>query len=109
MIRNATVAATLLIALSCAMPAVAALDKKQEQICSAMSSSAETIMQDRQRGADMQAVMERALEANAIYEDVVVEAYDAPRYATKKHQRREVKRFKNRWYGICHRAMSSSG
>ena len=105
-LKEAITAAILLAASSCATPAVAALDEKQEQICSAMSSSAETIMQERQRGADMQALMQRAIEANAIYEDVVVEAYDAPRYATKRHQRREIKRFKNRWYAICHRAMS---
>jgi len=96
------------ILLSCFAGHSVAADKNEEAIgpsdirarCENFSEMAGQIMGYRQDGGEMAEAMKIA-DGNGLIEQMVVQAFDIPRFSTERHQRRQVVEFKNKAYAKC--------
>ena len=86
----------LTLAILMALSTTASADR-----CKGVADLAEAMMNARQEGVPMQAVMAGA--TTPIHEIMVVEAYEAPRYTTKEFQKRETQNFSDKWYMSCYK------
>lgn len=73
--------------------------------CNSISSLAETIMKQRQNGAPMSEMMRIAGEAGGaigkVGEELVIMAYDKPRYTTENYQQRVIEDFRDSAHLEC--------
>lgn len=67
--------------------------------CNSVSELAEVIMEHRQAGTDMAKIMGTAQEDAT--RQVIIMAYDSPRFHTERNQQRAVQDFKNDAYLAC--------
>jgi hypothetical protein len=75
--------------------------------CGQIGDLAETVMTVRQNGAEMSGLMNIMLKEEAtkvIGKQMVIDAYETPRYNMLENQKREVSEFKNEWYLLCIKA-----
>lgn len=94
----------VMVALAAAVvPGLSAAAEWQEQ-CSNLSGLAETVMEKRQAGVAMSAMMEVAGD-KALIQEVVVQAYETPRYSTRRVKRETVQDYRDEWYRYCAKAM----
>lgn len=68
--------------------------------CKSVESLSKVIMENRQNGVPMSKQMGIAEDSKMI-QKIVIEAYDTPKYSTKKHQNRTINEFSNKWYSGC--------
>ena len=73
---------------------------KLREVCNTMNDTAGTIMGNRQDGRSMSDLMKLA-NGNKIIEELIIAAYDSPRYRTKAHQTKSVEDFKNEVFLDC--------
>lgn len=70
--------------------------------CDSIAEMAGIIMTNRQAKESMSAVMDAATKSGStLAQDMVIEAYDVPDYATEEYQRTAVTKFSNKWYSRC--------
>lgn len=77
---------------------------KSPENCNSTAKMAGTIMQARQAGMDMGKVLETSSSSEAFaskVRDLVVAAYESPRYSTEKNKARAVEDFRNDAYLAC--------
>lgn len=92
----------LLISAAVAMSLTAQAEEKQD-ICGMVNELAGSIMSARQRGVDMAQAMKLAgenAEADFIRQ-IIIAAYEKPRYSVAENQQAAVTDFKNSVYLIC--------
>lgn len=82
-------------------------DEKIEK-CKSVAGVAELIMQGRQAGIEMEAlitIVQTGEDANAnkVIKLMIIEAYDSPRYSTPEYIRRAMIDFKNKWFLFCYK------
>lgn len=74
-------------------------------VCNSISSLAETIMKQRQNGAPMSEMMRIAGEAGGalgkVGEELVIMAYEKPRYRTENYQQRAIEDFRDSAHLEC--------
>jgi len=93
----------ILILLS--IPTVSFAGEKWEEKCAVISNLAYVIMEARQNGAPMQKIMEKVV-GTKIYERMVFEAYETPRFNTEEYQTDAENDFRDRWYLLCSKNLS---
>jgi len=73
--------------------------------CKALQETAETIMEARQEGHRMSALMEWAQHndatVEAYQEALVKDAYNVPNYSSDRYQRKAIRDFGNEVYKVC--------
>jgi len=74
---------------------------KQER-CANVAQLAETVMQQRQRGASMRELMSRVPD-NDVARRIIMAAYEEPRYNTREYQQNEIRDFENKYFLECMR------
>lgn len=93
-----------------ATPAAAQLSAADEQLCTEISKTSETIMTARQRGIPMRDVMQvllnSSLSENATDAMVMVvnNAYKEPKFATSRNQKETAVEFGSKQYRLCREA-----
>ena len=79
-----------------------------QEKCSMMATLAESVMSARQTGVELQTLMETMTEAGGamgkIGQELLILAYDQPRYTTEKIQRRTIDEFRDDAYLECAKA-----
>lgn len=92
----------LLIAAAVAMSLTAQAEEKQD-ICGIVNELAGSIMSARQRGVDMAQAMKAAGENAEVdfIRQIIIAAYEKPRYSVAENQQAAVNDFKNSVYLIC--------
>lgn len=75
-------------------------------VCASFGKLARTIMEARQFGAPMREVMATIIEGeeSRVTEQIIIRAYDVPRYTTTQYQEREIVDFENLVYADCLKA-----
>lgn len=74
--------------------------------CEDRADLAREVMASRQAGVPIADVIRLAKESNAYTKatrDLILRAYEAPRYQTEEHQQREITEFENAAYVACAR------
>jgi hypothetical protein len=71
-------------------------------LCEEVADLASTTMASRQSGAPMANVM--SMSEDPSFEDIVISAYERPRYTTQEHQQRAIQNFRDEWYLDCVKA-----
>jgi hypothetical protein len=69
-------------------------------LCNKLNETAQSIMEDRQEGVSMKKLMEIA-KGNKLIENIIIAAYDRPRYYTKEMQIKSVEDFRDEIYLYC--------
>lgn len=72
-------------------------------MCEAAAEIAETIMERRQTGTSMAKMIEVA-DDNELVEQIIIAAYDSPRYSTDRIQQRAAAEFRDEVYLQCVKA-----
>lgn len=78
-----------------------------DEYCAQIESLAKTTMTFRQSGGEMSVIMGIMLKGEAtkvIGKQMVMDAYEVPRYSMVENQKREVSDFANEWYLMCVKA-----
>ena len=76
--------------------------------CEDKAKLAAKIMDGRQDGFSMSEAMAIATKhKNIIMEQMIIEAYDTPRFSTGELVQSTISDFRDRWYGKCFKALSS--
>jgi len=68
--------------------------------CASLGKLAEQIMTDRQNGIS-RATMIGAVQSKYLFEYMIIEAYDVPRYSTDRMQKKSIEEFRDRIYQEC--------
>ena len=78
-------------------------DDDWQEICQGWGTLAEAVMDGRQAGVSMQDMIDAVIteDTDSLILDLVIEAYESPRYSVPENQRREIQDFKNKWYLGC--------
>lgn len=76
-----------------------------DDYCSELGKLAKTVMEVRQGGMSMATVMQVfAKDDNEIYKQMVISAYESPRFTVDSYIQRNVEEFSNEWYLMCVKA-----
>ena len=70
------------------------------ELCASVSELAKTTMQGRQGGAPMNKLMETA-KGNKLIEELIILAYDSPRYGTESMRAKSIENFRDKAYLEC--------
>jgi hypothetical protein len=92
----------VLLAITAQPLALSAAEEKAtwREKCDTFSDVAEYIMTNRQQGVSMRNTM-KAVEVIDWAEEVVIFAYESPRYSTEDMQQRAIRDFTDEWYLRC--------
>ncbi|MGX9996688.1 hypothetical protein [Vibrio sp. JZG120] len=74
------------------------------EICEKYGSLATSIMNNRQVGVSMSKMME-AVDGDKLLQNLIIEAYDSPRFSTDKMQKKATERFRDDTYLACVKSM----
>ena len=87
-----------------AMPVQAADWRKA---CGNVGDLATDIMKSRQSGLSMAKMMEAVAQVgeNPLVDEMIISAYDSPRYSTERMQKRAVEEFRDKFYLDCVKIM----
>lgn len=110
---------TILTAAALALSPLPALSQPTQAdvdlVCGAAESLAGNIMDARQSGASMSALLQavtidgNAPEANSLARALVTDAYSRPAFRSAEYQERATRDFANAAAVTCHQAMSGAG
>ena len=98
MLKNIIIAASLI-----ATPLAA--ETSDQDLCVRFGETAGLIMENRQVGTPISTLMEIA-DGNELMIELIMEAYDSPRYSTPGNQANAVLDFANEAMSACYRIMS---
>lgn len=85
--------------------AYAQISKEDKELCSSISRTAGTAMMARQNGASMAKLMEEDLKGmQTLWEMMVEEAFQTPRFSTPSNRQRAEDDYANEWYLRCIRS-----
>ena len=90
----------LAIAIWVSVSVAYAADSKWTETCKAVSEIAEKVMDGRQKGVAFSRMIDID-KANTLWQEMVISAYDSPRYQTPEIQIRAAQEFRDEWYGRC--------
>lgn len=79
------------------------------EVCSALGGAAKRAMESRQVGVSMEKLVESLPEegpTRKLLLDILIMAYEKPRYSTEKYRSESIKDFENLWYVQCIKTMS---
>lgn len=76
--------------------------EKMRSVCTSVSVLAEITMKERQLGAPMREMMNRA-NGRQPNEDIVIAAYQHPAYSTAEIRQKTINEFADNWYLQCAR------
>lgn len=82
------------------IPMANAEDLNHDALCNQLSTAAEYVMEQRQKGAAMREMMS-VLPDNDMYREMVNLAYDEPLYTTDEYIQRAITEFGNDTYQFC--------
>ena len=88
----------ILLVLVLALTASNAYSSEWKEKCKSISELAEMIMQSRQDGESMAKMIDSTGDGP---NNLIIAAYDKPRYSTKKHQQRTIEDFRDSVYLEC--------
>jgi hypothetical protein len=77
---------------------------KTDERCSELAEFSQTVMEARQRGIDMQRLIQLS-QGNELAIRIIIEAYDVPRYRTSEYQQNAVTEFANKIQVTCYKAL----
>lgn len=69
------------------------------ETCDGFSEHAELIMQARQLGISMAEAMGKT--DSKVHEEMIIAAYEKPRYSTDRMQQKAIEDFRDHWYLRC--------
>ena len=93
---------TAIFILAMAMPVMA--EEDAHTICSAWGALAESVMQGRQNGVPMQAMIEVLIDPeDVVINRMMIEAYETSRFSTHDYQQRAISTFRDAWYLDCYK------
>lgn len=75
------------------------------EVCDSIAGLAGTVMEARQKGGDMAAMVKIANGHKAVLA-IVRDAFNTPRYSTPAIIEHTVSEFRNRWYSVCLESVS---
>lgn len=78
-------------------------ESSSEDPCVTISRLAEKIMENRQAGIAMTDMMKIA-DSNELIRQMIIAAYEEPRFSSDKHQRNAVMDFRNQIELVCYKA-----
>lgn len=81
-------------------------DVDKAEYCATISKLSETVMTTRQRGISLNQMLEVTSEATAgdeLAKQMILDAFDQPRFSTASLQVRTIEDFRDKWTLICHR------
>lgn len=84
-------------------PVVASSPRSTPSNCGPLADNAALIMKARQAGKDMAKVLEAVGDAGGVQKerDLVIRAYESPRFSTEKNKTRAIDDFRNDIYLAC--------
>jgi len=71
-----------------------------QETCKAYQELAKTIMNNRQEGIDLNAMIEQA-KGNKPFEKLIIKAYRMPRFSTEKFKQQSINDYGNSVYLMC--------
>ena len=86
----------LALTLIASMPATAQVS----EFCKSITDISETIMEKRQDGVKMIDML-NLVKDNGVVKDIVLDAYDFPKFSTDENKREMVSDFSDRWLMAC--------
>lgn len=104
-------AATLVLVatLGFATCAGARAEADMQTVCSHLSRTAASFMRARQAGVSMARTMSIIKKNDELYRNVVIEAYEVPRFDTEEGRQRQVDDFGDAWFLKCAQAYAERG
>lgn len=96
----------VVIGLWAAMPVSAIAAEDWTAKCKSVSELAQTIMKSRQAGVSMSSLIDMEIDPGirALVTNMVMEAYDSPRYNTEDIKQQTISDFRDEWYLKCAKA-----
>jgi hypothetical protein len=97
------VLAALVLAVTVS-PALAA----PEEACAGHAAFAREMMESRQAGVpitELVALVKELGDYTALNQEIILQAYEAPRFTTQEHQRRQITEFQDTVYVACMRQL----
>jgi len=97
---------TAIAAIALLLPSVAIADPTPHEFCTGIAGLAEAVMEGRQNGTPMPAMMDVAAqgndsEMNRITEALIIDAFGHPRYSTERVKQSTIGDFANSAYLSC--------
>ena len=80
----------------------------QADPCTSVGDVAEQIMTHRQAGRAISQLMP-LVDGNPLFIQMLLQAYQEPRFGTRDFQQREIEDFRNLWEIGCYQAMTEKG
>ena len=74
-----------------------------DNTCTIWGNLAESSMVARQKGYPLSKLLEK-IKGNDLIREVIIGAYEEPRYRTQTYKRIAVQNYRNKWELICYRA-----
>ena len=97
--KRTIIAATIMIA---ALATQSRAETQSDDPCVIWGDLAENAMTARQAGVPMSTSM--SVSTNDLVREVIMGAYDVPRFGSEGFQRREIQDYRNEWERQCYRA-----
>jgi hypothetical protein len=94
----------LLTATMLALSLASWAQSKTDERCSELAEFSNTVMQARQRGIEMQRLVQLS-EGNELAIRIIIEAYEVPRYRTSEYQQNAATEFANKIQVTCYKAL----
>ncbi len=94
----------LLTATMLALSLTSWAQSKTDERCSELAEFSNTVMQARQRGIEMQRLVQLS-EGNELAIRIIIEAYEVPRYRTSEYQQNAATEFANKIQVTCYKAL----
>ena len=92
----------LIVATFCIVFVMPVFADDWRNLCSHLGGFAEESMKARQRGLSMEEAMQiDDFEAKKLLEEIVIAAYEEPRFATESLQQRTIEKFRDEIYLEC--------
>src|SRR5690625_3126518 len=97
---------TAIAAIALLLPSVAIADPTPNEFCTEIAGLAEAVMEGRQNGTPMPAMMDVAAqgsdkEINSVMEALIIEAFSHPRYSTERVKQSTIGDFADSAYLSC--------
>ena len=89
-----------LILTICIVTGLSGISYAEQASCKDWERLATSIMTKRQEGA-MMSDMYATAEENEAIEDMIIQAYEQPRYQTEMHKTRIINKFANEYFKAC--------
>ena len=97
---------TAIAAIALLLPAVAIAEPTPHEFCTGIAGLAEAVMEGRQNGTPMPAMMDVAAqgsdkEINSVMEALIIDAFSHPRYSTERVKQSTIGDFADSAYLSC--------